>query len=200
MKHLLTGIIVVGLLAFSHQTQAAEVGKPAPEFKLKDAQGKEVSLSSFKGKTVVLEWVNFDCPFVKKFYSANEMQKLQVDYTSKGVIWLSVCSSAPGKQGNFAPAEISKRIEASKAKMSAYLIDETGAVGKLYGAKTTPHMFIIAPDGTLAYAGGIDNVKSVDSADIPKAENYVKKALDEILLGKAVSTSTSAPYGCGVKY
>jgi hypothetical protein len=128
------------------------------------------------------------------------MQKLQKEFTEKGVIWLSICSSAPGKQGNFDAAEIKKRIIDSKANMSEYLIDEEGMVGKLFGARTTPHLFIINPDGKLIYQGGIDDTKSTNPADIPNSKNFVKAALDESLSGKPVTISTTQPYGCPVKY
>jgi peroxiredoxin len=203
--NLKTTTFVAALLAaitllFPGATQAAETGKPAPAFTLKDHTGKTHNLSDFKGKTVVLEWINFDCPFVKKFYGPGEMQKLQKEATDKGVVWLSICSSAPGKQGHFAGDALTARIEKEKWAGTGYLIDESGTVGKAYGARTTPHMFVINPEGVLVYAGGIDNKKSTKSEDIAGAENYVRKALDEVLAGKPVTTATSEPYGCSVKY
>ncbi|GAB1372593.1 hypothetical protein MASR1M45_26550 [Candidatus Kapaibacterium sp.] len=157
-------------------------------------------MQDYRGKTVVLEWINFDCPFVVKHYSSNNMQNLQQEYVEKGVIWLAVCSSAPGKQGHFEKGEILKRISDSKAKMSAYLIDEDGVTGKLYGAKTTPHMYIINNYGNLVYQGAIDDIKSTDVEDIKKSKNYVKNALDLLLNGREAVTSTTTPYGCSVKY
>jgi len=201
-------IVFLGLLVLcgitlnvNAQTQgAAEIGKPAPDFQLRDVNGKIHNLQDYRGKTVVLEWINFDCPFVVKHYSSNNMQNLQQEYVEKGVIWLAVCSSAPGKQGHFEKGEILKRISDSKAKMSAYLIDEDGVTGKLYGAKTTPHMYIINNYGNLVYQGAIDDIKSTDVEDIKKSKNYVKNALDLLLNGREAVTSTTTPYGCSVKY
>jgi peroxiredoxin len=179
---------------------APEVGKPAPEFTLTDSNGKSHSLSDFKGKYVVLEWINFGCPFVKKFYEPGAMQKLQSEWTGKDVVWLAINSSASGKQGHFASDELKKQLETVGFKGTAYLVDEQGTVGKKYDAKTTPHMFVINPEGVLIYQGAIDNKKSTDSADIEGAANYVSAALDEAKAGKAVSTATTTPYGCSVKY
>ncbi|MDZ7267466.1 MAG: thioredoxin family protein [candidate division KSB1 bacterium] len=176
------------------------IDKPAPNFTLKDVEGKSHSLADFKGKFVVLEWINFDCPFVGKHYRSGNMQKLQQTYLQKGVVWLSICSSAPGKQGHFTAEGIKKRLAEAKATPTAYLIDEDGTTGKLYGAKTTPHMFIIDPKGTLIYAGGIDDIRSTDMADVAKAKNYVAAALDEALAGKPVTQKVTTPYGCSVKY
>jgi glutathione peroxidase-family protein len=167
---------------------------------LTDSKGETHSLSDFNGKYVVLEWINFDCPFVKKHYNSRNMQKLQKTYTEKDVVWLTICSSAPGKQGNFDSDEINERIEDLGGAMTAYLIDADGTVGKSYSAKTTPHMYIINPEGTLIYAGGIDNIPSADEDDISKATNYVSAALDAAMSGKEVATKTSKPYGCSVKY
>jgi peroxiredoxin len=179
---------------------AAVVGQPAPDFTLGDAKGARHALSSYKGKLVVLEWVNYDCPFVKKHYDSGNMQELQRAYSARGVVWLSINSSAPGKQGNFAPAAIQSMFAERKAASTAYLIDSDGTVGRAYGAKTTPHMFVIDAAGTLVYAGGIDDKPSTDQADVAGAKNYVRAALDETLAGKPVSTPTSTPYGCSVKY
>ncbi len=178
----------------------AEIDKPAPDFELTDVNGTKHKLSDSRGKYVVLEWINFDCPFVKKHYDSDNMQKLQEKYTKQGVIWLVICSSAPGKEGNLPKDEIKKRAENYKAKFTAYLIDERGDVGHMYSAKTTPHMYIIDPQGTLIYAGAIDSIRSTDKSDIDKAENYVSKALGEALSGKSVSTKVTQPYGCSVKY
>ena len=180
--------------------QEAKLNEQAPNFKLADSNGKEHSLSDFKGKIVVLEWINFECPFVKKHYNSQNMQSIQLKYTKKDVVWLSICSSAEGKQGNFSNDEINNRIKNHNAKMSAYLIDTDGKVGKMYGAKTTPHMYIIDKEGKLVYAGGIDDKASTDIEDIEEAKNYVSLALDELLAGKNVSLQTSKPYGCSVKY
>jgi peroxiredoxin len=189
--------VLIGVTAFA---QTAKLNEQAPDFKLVDSNGKEHSLSDFKGKVVVLEWVNFDCPFVKKHYNSKNMQSLQLKYTKKDVVWLSICSSAEGKQGNFSNEEISNRIKNHNAKMSAYLIDADGKVGKMYSAKTTPHMYVIDKDGKLVYAGAIDDKASTDLEDVKDAKNYVSNALDELLAGKNVSFQSSTSYGCSVKY
>ncbi|MBM3276731.1 MAG: thioredoxin family protein [Candidatus Handelsmanbacteria bacterium] len=178
----------------------AEVGKPAPAFVLKDTAGVERSLAEFKDKWVVLEWVNFGCPFVKKHYGAGNMQGLQAEYTAKGVVWLSICSSAPGKQGYYEGEELRKEIAERKVAATHYLLDPQGGAGKAYGAKTTPHMYVIDPAGSLVYVGGIDDIPSADPDDLPKAKNWVRLALDAALAGKPVETSTTPPYGCSVKY
>jgi len=179
---------------------AAMVGQPAPDFTLMDSNGAKRSLSDLKGKVVVLEWVNFECPFVGKHYGSGNMQKLQKAYTGKGVVWLSINSSAEGKQGYFAPDKINALMKEKGAAPTAYLIDADGAVGRAYGAKTTPHMYVIDAKGSLIYAGGIDDTPSTDQADVPKARNFVSAALDEALAGKPVTTASSTPYGCSVKY
>lgn len=180
--------------------QAAEVGKSAPAFTLTDAEGKKHSLSDYKGKVVVLEWVNFGCPFVKKHYDSKNMQKLQGEYTAKGVTWLSICSSAKGKQGNMSGAELTRKLADEGWKGSAYLIDEDGKVGKEYGAKTTPAMYILNKKHELVYAGAIDDVNSTDQSDIAKAHNYVKAALEEVMEGKKIANASNKSYGCSVKY
>jgi peroxiredoxin len=196
------GILAIGFLVLrpASTNAAAGVGQAAPDFSLTDVKGGKHALSSYKGKFVVLEWVNYDCPFVKKHYGSGSMPRLQKAYTAKGVTWLTINSSAPGKQGNFASTEIESRSKAHGAAFSAYLLDTDGAVGRAYGAKTTPHMFVIDPAGKLVYAGGIDDKPSTDQADIASAKNYVQAALDEALAGKPVTVATSTPYGCSVKY
>jgi hypothetical protein len=149
---------------------------------------------------VVLEWVNYECPFVKKHYGSGNMQKLQKAYTGKGVVWFSINSSAAGKQGYFPTEKIDGLMRERNASPTAYLLDTDGTVGRLYGAKTTPHMFVIDTSGNLVYAGGIDDKPSTDLADIAAAKNHVQAALDETLAGKPVSVTTSPPYGCSVKY
>lgn len=190
-------LVLFGVTTFA---QTARLNEQAPDFNLKDSNGKEHSLSDFNGKIVVLEWINFDCPFVQKHYNSKNMQSLQLKYSKNDVVWLSVCSSTEGKQGNFSNDEINKRIKNHNAKMSAYLIDSDGKVGKMYGAKATPHMYIIDKDGKLVYAGGIDDKASTDTDDIEDAKNYVSTALDELLAGKNVIIQSSKPYGCSVKY
>jgi peroxiredoxin len=180
--------------------QKAKLNEAAPAFSLKDSFGKEHSLSDFEGTIIVLEWINFECPFVKKHYNSNNMQRLQEKYAKDSIVWLAICSSAEGKQGNFSNEEINSRSKKLKAKYLAYLIDEDGEVGKMYGAKTTPHMYIIDKKGKLVYAGGIDDTPSTDIDDIETAKNFVSSALDELLANKKVSTQSSTPYGCSVKY
>lgn len=192
-----TALFVLGLASLQ---AAPEVGKPAPDFTAKDSNGKEHKLSDYKGKFVVLEWLNHGCPFVVKHYSSGNMQNLQKEYTDKGVVWLSIVSSAPGAQGHMSPEETNKKKEEVNSSATAIIIDEEGTVGRLYDAKTTPEMFIINPDGVLIYAGAIDDKKSTDPADIATSKNYVKAALDEAMAGKEVSTPKTKSYGCSVKY
>lgn len=200
---LLTSLVLLGIfVVLNPVTQASEavVGKPSPNFTATDSDGKSHSLSDYKGKVVVLEWLNHGCPYVKKHYNSGNMQKLQKTYAEKGVVWLSIISSAPGKQGYSTPEEANETIKQKQAFPTALLIDPDGIVGKLYDAKTTPHMYIINSDGVLVYNGAIDDIRSANVDDIAKAKNYVQLALDEILAGKEVSTKTSRPYGCSVKY
>ena len=175
-------------------------GQPAPAFDVKDASGKSQTLAALKGKWVVLEWTNKDCPYVKKHYSSKNMQGLQKTYTGKGVTWLTVISSKKGEQGNLSPADALKVAKENGSSSTAVLIDESGAMGKAYGAKTTPHMFVINPEGKVVYAGGIDDNDSANSAVIAKSKNYVSAALDAGLAGKAIETASARPYGCSVKY
>ena len=193
---LLTGLAALPVRA----AEPATVDAPAPAFTLKDANGTTHSLEEYKGKYVVLEWVNFDCPFVRKHYGSGAMQELQRAMTAKGIIWLSVCSSAPGRQGYFDGDELRQRLSAEHASPTAYLIDQEGTVGRLYSAKTTPHMFVIDPKGILMYAGGIDDMATTDKADIGRATNYVKAALDAAAEGKPVAVKNTRSYGCSVKY
>lgn len=179
---------------------AAKINEAAPGFTLTDSRGGTVSLSDYKGKLVVLEWTNHECPFVRKHYDSGNMQKLQRDYTGKEVVWLSIISSAPGKQGHVSGEQAEELTKSRNAAPSAVLLDPSGKVGQEYGAKTTPHMYIIDREGVLRYAGGIDSIKSTDQADIKTAKNYVAQSLDELLAGKPVSEPATAPYGCGVKY
>ena len=179
---------------------AAVVGQAAPAFTATDLNGKTHNLSDFRGKTVVLEWNNPDCPFVKKFYDGGDMQKMQGEARKQGVVWLTVNSGAPGKQGHSTPEKAAAIAKQQGLQSAAYLPDPTGTIGRAYGAKTTPHMFVIDPKGTLVYAGGIDDQPTADPADIAKAKNYVKMALAEVTAGKPVTTATSRPYGCSVKY
>jgi peroxiredoxin len=178
----------------------AVVGQPAPAFTLTDSNGKAHSLTDLKGKTVVLEWWNHECPFVGKHYGSGNMQKLQRDWTAKGVVWLTVNSSAPGKQGHVDAAKANALMKEKGGAPTAVLLDHDGKIGKAYGAKTTPHLFVIDGKGTVVYAGGIDDKPSTDQADIATAKNLVSAALAEVTAGKPVTTATSQPYGCSVKY
>jgi peroxiredoxin len=176
------------------------VGTAAPEFSLPDAGGKTHALSEYKGKFVVLEWFNPECPFVKKHYGSDNMQKLQQEYTGKGVVWLTIDSSAPGKEGSLTAEQAEKVMSSWKTHQTALLLDPEGKAGKTYGAKNTPQMFVINPDGKIVYEGAIDSKASPNPADIPTSTNYVKVALDESMAGKSVSNPNTKPYGCGVKY
>ncbi len=176
------------------------VGQPAADFTGVDSNGKTHRLSDFKGKAVVLEWTNHQCPFVRKHYESGNMQKLQKQATGKDVVWLSVISSAPGQQGNVSGTQANDLTKNRGASPTAILLDQEGKIGRLYDARTTPHMFVIAPNGTLAYMGAIDSISSSNKADVGKAKNYVSSALDEVLKGQKVSTSATQPYGCTVKY
>lgn len=176
------------------------VGKAAPTFSLKDWDGKARKLADFKGKIVVLEWFNHGCPFVKKHYDSNNMQGLQKKYTGKGVVWLAVCSSAEGKQGYATPEEHKKVFKEKGAAPTAVLIDSEGTVGRQYGAKTTPAMYVIDGKGVLVYAGAIDDDRSADKEAAKKAKNYVSAALDETMAKKPVAVSSTKSYGCSIKY
>jgi peroxiredoxin len=179
---------------------SVSVGQPAPDFTLTDSNGKTHQLSEFKGKTVVLEWHNPECPFVKKHYNAGNMQAQQVAAKGQDVVWLSINSGAPGKQGALDGGAVNSYLTDAKASPASYLLDPEGTVGKLYAAKTTPHMYVIDGAGTLQYVGAIDSTPSPDSADIPASTQYVSQALAELKAGKAVSVATTQPYGCSVKY
>ena len=176
------------------------VGGAAPDFSLTDAKGKTHSLAQYKGKYVVLEWFNPECPFVKKHYGSGNMQKLQEEYTSKGVAWLTIDSNAPGTEGNLSADAASKVTTGWKTQQTALLLDPEGKAGRAYGAKNTPNMVVINPEGNIVYEGAIDSKATPNPADIPNSTNYVKVALDESLAGKPVTTSTTKPYGCSVKY
>jgi len=186
--------------SFANALAEPSVGNPAPALTLTDTKGKQHNLADYKGKYVVLEWVNFGCPFVKKHYGSGNMQATQKKAVDKGVVWLSVCSSAEGKQGHMAADDWNQEIADRKMSSTAVLIDESGTVGKTYGAKTTPHMYIVNPDGVLIYKGAIDDKPSTNQDDVPGARNHVLAALDESMAGKPVSTASTTPYGCSVKY
>ena len=178
---------------------AAVVGSPAPDFTLMDLAGKPVNLADYKGKTVVLEWHNFGCPFVQKHYRSGNMQALQKKYGAE-VVWLAVNSTHKSASDYQEPAKIDAQLKRFEAAPARYLMDEPGSVGMAYGAKTTPHMYVIDPSGKLAYNGAIDDKRSANVEDVKTAKNFVVAALDEMKSGKPVSTPTTTPYGCTVKY
>jgi peroxiredoxin len=201
MKKLLTGASCALLLGATGAASAqAVVGQPAPAFSAIDTSGKAVSLADFKGRHVVLEWVNPGCPYVQKHYSSANMQGTQKDATGKGVVWLAVNSTAAEHGDYKTAAAMAQWMQGQRAAATATLMDSEGKVGRAYGARTTPHMYIVDPKGTLVYAGGIDNKPSANAADVATATNHVKVALVESLAGKAVSQATTRPYGCSVKY
>jgi peroxiredoxin len=182
---------------------AAEVpaiGSAAPDFSAPDPAGKAHSLTEYKGKYVVLEWFNPECPFVKKHYGGGNMQKLQEEYTAKGVVWLTIDSNAPGTEGNISPEQAQKIMASWKTKQTALLLDPESNIARSYGAKNTPNMVVISPEGKVVYEGAIDSKPTPNPADIPASTNYVKAALDESLAGKPISNSQTKPYGCSVKY
>lgn len=203
LKHLFAAaalmIAAPALLAAPAGAQAV-INQPAPAFTATDSKGRSHSLSDFRGRTVVLEWTNQYCPFVEKFYTDGDMQRLQADARKQGVVWLTVNSGAPGKQGHVTAAQANDKMKREGFNATAYLLDHNGTLGRSYGARTTPHMFVIDPMGVLVYAGGIDNVPSADPADIGRARNFVRLALADIAAGNPVATPTSRPYGCSVKY
>ncbi|MES2324236.1 MAG: redoxin family protein [Pseudomonadota bacterium] len=192
--------MALALTAASAAMADAEINKPAPAFVGVGADGKPLRLDSFKGKTVVLEWTNHECPFVKKHYESGNIPSLQKDAADKGVVWLQVVSSAQGKQGYVDGATAQKLNGARKAAPSGTVLDPEGAIGKLYGAQTTPHIFIVNADGKLVYKGGIDSIATNKVEDLSKAEPYVVNALNAIKAGKAVEKASTKPYGCSVKY
>jgi peroxiredoxin len=179
---------------------AVRPGEPAPDFTAVDSNGKSQHLADYKGKYVVLEWHNQGCPYTKKHYESGNMQHLQKEWTAKGVVWFTVISSAPGTQGFVTPSQENDYVKQVGAAPTAVLMDPGGSLGHLYGAKTTPHMYIIDPSGTLIYNGAIDDHRSSDQADIKNSKNYVTAALSEAMAGKPVTDSATQPYGCTVKY
>jgi peroxiredoxin len=200
-KPFVTTLVLASFAAAAGTAGAAGVvGQPAPAFTASDSDGKTRSLDEFKGKLVVLEWWNPGCPFVGKHYGSGNMQTLQREWTAKGIVWLTVNSSAPGQQGYMNAAEANATMKEKGGAPTAVLLDPAGTIGRAYGAKTTPHMFVIDRTGILAYAGGIDDKPSTDQADVPTARNYVAAALEALTAGKPVITKASQPYGCGVKY
>lgn len=200
---ILTSIAAAALLIPALGTAnaaAPEIGKMAPDFETTDITGNAFKLSDHKGSIVVLEWTNHQCPFVMKHYGSGNMQKLQKETTAKNVKWISINSSADGRQGNVTPEKAAAILTEKGASPSVSILDPTGTIGKLYDAKTTPHMYVINAEGTLAYAGAIDSNASPNPTTIEGADNYVVAAVDELIAGKDVTTSQTQPYGCSVKY
>jgi peroxiredoxin len=199
MKSLTIALLSLATTAL-YAAASPAVGSAAPDFTLTDANGKTHSLSEEKGKYVVLEWFNPECPFVKKHYGSGNMQKLQGEFTGKGVVWFSIDSNAPGAEGNMTPEQAQKVMQKWNTKQTALLLDPDGKVGRSYGAHNTPHMFVINPEGKIIYEGAIDSKATPNPDDIASSTNYVKVALDESMSGKSVSTANTRPYGCSVKY
>jgi peroxiredoxin len=198
-KLLLTAITRLAAGAL-YAADVPPVGSAAPDFSAPDANGKTQSLAEYKGKYVVLEWFNPECPFVKKHYGGGNMQKLQDEFTGKGVVWLTIDSNAPGTEGSITAEQAKKIMDSWKTKQTALVLDPESKIAKLYGAKNTPNMVIINPEGKIVYEGAIDSKATPNPADIPSSTNYVKSALDESLAGKPVSNAQTKPYGCSVKY
>ena len=194
---LLAAVLTLGLSAGA---MAATVGEAAPDFSLPAVDGKTVNLADFKGKVVVLEWFNKECPFVRKHYDSKNMQNLQKEMTGKDIVWLTINSSAEGKQGHETAAQGLETLTKEGAASTAYLLDADGKVGKLYDAKTTPHMYVIDKDGKLACAGAIDDKASAYVSDIEGSKNYVRAAVDALASGQQVAEASTKAYGCGVKY
>jgi peroxiredoxin len=193
-------MMLAGLLALAPAAMAVKVGDTAPDFKGTDSNGKTQTLDQYRGRYVVLEWHNHDCPFTKKHYESGNMQSLQKLWTGKGVVWLTVISSAPGQEGYMTAAEENSYMKKVNAVPTATILDPTGVIGKEYNAKTTPDMFVINPEGKLIYAGAIDDHASTDPEDIKTSKNYVSEALTAAMAGKQVGTAVTRPYGCSVKY
>ncbi len=197
---LLTALLAIASSSAVFATDSPAVGTNAPDFSLTDSKGKTQSVSQYKGKYVVLEWFNPECPFVKKHYGSGNMQKLQDEFIGKGVVWLTIDSSAPGLEGNLTAEQANAKMTEWKTKQTAFVLDSEGKAGRSYGAKNTPHMFVINPEGKIVYEGAIDSKATPNPADIATSTNYVKVALEESLGGKTVSNAMTKPYGCSVKY
>ncbi|SHF52085.1 Peroxiredoxin [Microbulbifer donghaiensis] len=201
IHRLIRKILLPFLAAPALALAAAIPGEPAPAFSEVDAEGKSHSLEDYKGQWLVIEWFNKDCPYVRKHYGSGNMQALQKKYTGQDVNWLTVISSAKGKQGYLEPAQAMAVAASHSLNTSApFLLDSDGSMGRAYGAKTTPHMFVINPEGKVVYAGAIDDNDSANPAVIPQSNNYVSAALDASLSGQAVAVASSRAYGCSVKY
>ena len=199
MKRIRT-FIFIALMALVASALAVRVGDQAPDFTGSDSHGQTHKLSDYRGKFVVLEWHNNGCPFTKKHYESGNMQRLQKEWTDKGVVWLTVISSSPGTQGYVTADQENDYLQKMHAAPTAALLDPKGEIGHLYGAKTTPHMFVINPQGQAIYNGAIDDKATTDASDITGAKNYVSAALQEAMAGQAVAVANTRPYGCSVKY
>jgi len=197
-RNLWCGLAVA--ILFAGLADAQRVGEPAPNFQATDSNGQTHKLSDYRGKFVVLEWHNNGCPYTRKHYESGNMQRLQKDWSGRGVVWFTVISSAPGLQGYVTAQQENDYLKQMNASPTAALLDPQGDLGRLYGAKTTPHMFIVDPSSLLIYDGAIDSKATADQSDIASATNYVSQALTEAMAGKPVSMPTSRPYGCSVKY
>jgi hypothetical protein len=194
-------LLAVPALAFAAGARAApSVGQAAPDFTIADATGKPVKLSDYRGKFVVLEWTNPGCPYVRKHYNSGNMAATQQDAVAKGAVWLSINSTETSHGDYMEPAKLVAWVKERKVNPTAMLMDVEGTAGRAYGARTTPHMYIVDPKGRLVYAGGIDSIPSASASDIPKATNYVKQAMAEVASGKPISAATTRPYGCSIKY
>jgi peroxiredoxin len=198
MKKLIALLLLPLTALLAHAAPVS--GEPAPKFEAKDDLGNVVRLEDFAGKIVVLEWFNHGCPFVKKFYQSGNMQKMQEKLTGEGVIWLSINSGAPGKQGHLTAEQSVKTRAELGVKSTHVILDEQGVVGKKYDARTTPHMYVIDEKGILVYQGAIDSINTAKAEDISKATNYVKAAWKALKAGEPVDPSTTRAYGCSVKY
>ena len=193
-------LAVFMLIGFSSLIWAARVGDPAPDFTGTASDGKTYRLADYRGKYVVLEWHNNGCPYVGKQYNSGNMQRLQKEWTARGVVWFTILSSAPGKQGYVTAGAENDYLARMHAAPTAALLDPAGTIGHLYNAKTSPHMIVINPQGVVIYDGAIDDKPTTDLADVPGATNYVSLALEQSMAGKQVATPVTRPYGCSVKY
>jgi len=201
MKILMTGALCSAtLLATGAAMAQAVVGRPAPAITAKDATGKPVALADFKGKYVVLEWTNPECPFVGKHYNSGNMPSTQKQAMAKGVQWLAITTTAEDASGDKTRAELQVWLKSKNASPTAAIVDVDGKIARAYGARTTPHMYVVDPQGTLIYAGAIDSKPTANPADIKTATNYVSQALGEAMSGKAVTRPSTQAYGCAVKY
>jgi hypothetical protein len=193
-------VTFVTILLAASAGAAPTIDGRAPDFDVTDTAGKTWNLGALGGSPAILEWTNHDCPYVQKHYDSGNMQALQKEATAAGYVWLSVISSAPGKQGHVTAAQADALTNKRGASPTAVLLDESGDMGRAYGARTTPHMYLIDEAGNLRYMGGIDDRRSTDPADVPKATNYVRAAMADLAAGRSVTTAVTPPYGCSVKY